>query len=41
MQVIDHLKSNYYKTTPADLKLNTKKMNAPHNTREPFETIID
>ena len=39
--MIDHLKSNYYKTTPADLKLNMPKMNAPHNTNKLFETIIE
>ena len=39
--MIDDLKSNYYKTTPADLKLNMTKMNTPHNTNRPFETIIE
>ena len=40
MEVIDHLKANYYKITPADLKHNTARMNAPHNIYEPFESII-
>ena len=39
--MIYNLTSNYYKTPPADLKLNMTKMNAPHNTKKPFETIID
>ena len=36
LEVIDHLKANYYKITPVDLKLNTARMNAPHNINEPF-----
>ena len=41
LEVVDHLKSNYYKIAPADLKLNTARMNAPHNINEPFESIIE
>ena len=40
LEVIDHLKAKYYKITPADLKINTARMNAPHNNNEPFESII-
>ena len=39
--MIDHLKANYYKITPADLKHKTAKMNAPHNINYPFESIIE
>ena len=40
LEVIDHLKSSYYKITPADIKLKTVRMNAPHSINEPFEFII-
>ena len=39
--MINHLKANYYKITPAELKLNMSRMNAPHNINEPFKMIID
>ena len=41
LQVINHLKDNYCKITPADLKLNNKKINSPHNTNKLFKTIIN
>ena len=41
LEVINHLKANYYKITLADLKLNTACMNAPQNINEPFESIIE
>ena len=37
LEMIDHLKANYYKITLADLKLDTAHMNAPHNINKPFE----
>ena len=39
LEVINHLKANYYKVTLTDLKDNTAHMNAPHNINEPFESI--
>ena len=41
LEVIDHLKMNYYKITPAELKLNTVQMNVTHNINDPFESIIE
>ena len=40
LKVINNLKANYYRITPADLKLNTVRMNAPHNINKLFEFII-
>ena len=39
--MIYHLKVNYYKIIPADLKLNTPRLDVPNNKNEPFKTIID
>ena len=39
--MIDHLKANYYNITPADLKVNTKSMNFPHNINKLFKRVID
>ena len=41
LKVINNLKANYYRITPADLKLNTVRMNAPNNINEPFKSIIE
>ena len=40
LEVIYRLKANYYKITPAKLKLNIARMNAPNNINEPFKSII-
>ena len=40
LEVIYHLKENYYKITPAELKLNMAWMNAPNNINDPFKSII-
>ena len=40
LELIDHLKANYYKITPIYLKLNTARMNAPQTINEPFDSII-
>ena len=39
--MINHLKGDYHKITPADLKLNTAPINAPHNINKSFESIIE
>ena len=39
--MIIHLKSNYYKITPAALKENTARMTSAYDVNLPFETIID
>ena len=36
LEVIDHLKANYYKINLSDLNINMARMNAPHNINEPF-----
>ena len=41
LQVINHLKDNYCNITPADLKLNTKRIKLPHNINKLFKTIIN
>ena len=39
--MINHLKANYYKIARDDLKLDTARMNAPHNINDSFESIIE
>ena len=39
--MIDKIKSNYYKTTPAKLKLNIARTNTTNNTNTPFKTITN
>ena len=39
--MIDKIKSNYYKTTPAKLKLNIARTNTTHNTNTPFKPITN
>ena len=41
LEEINHLKSNYYKITPVDLKLNMERMNVPHNINKLFGSIIE
>ena len=40
LEVITHLKSNYYNITPADLKDNPACMKYVYNINQPFETVI-
>ena len=37
LDVIDHLKANYYKIILVELQLNMAGMNAPHNIIKTFE----
>ena len=41
LDVTTHLKSNYYKITPATLKNNTSRMTSAYDSNQPFDTIIE
>ena len=41
LEVINHLKANYYNITSANLNINTARMNVPHNINELSESIIE
>ena len=41
LEVITHIDSNYYKTNPVSLKVNSSRMISACDVNQPFETFIN